>query len=123
MHAKLAPLWDDLKKMGLYDKALIVLTADHGSRIFLTVPTDMTRGRLTRADFVDTYGAFLAVKKNVAEIGQGKIERAPTPLLRVIGETFEMLSPEEARDPSFEKVYLQKAADRTSFEETSMPDY
>ncbi len=122
LHKKLAGLFEAMKEAGVYDRATIVLMADHGSRIFLTVPTEQNRGRLTARDFIDGYSAFLAVKKgdfsSPLKTGTG-ISETKIPLIKVIGEFFETL-PEASE--SLYQVYLQ-TDDPSFFASADMPDF
>ena len=122
-HRKLGDLFESLRQEGIYEGSAIVITADHGSRIFLTVPTEANRDRLTPSDWTSAYSAFLAIKTEGATDGQGSVNREPTPLMKVIGEFFGLLSGDDLDRPDLFKVYLQKDDDLTSFFEADPPNF
>jgi len=125
LHKKLAGLFGFMKELGIYDTSTIILTSDHGSRIFLTVPTEKNRSRLTRQDMIDAYSAFLTIKNggyNTAfPINQGLNVEAQTALVKVIGEFFGLLPEDNLKKEGFEKVYFQ-TADPSAFAAADMPD-
>lgn len=121
-HRKLGDLFEALRHQGIYEGSAIVITADHGARIFLTVPTEANRGRLTSSDWTSAYSAFLAVKPGGVTDGQGIVNREQTPLVKVIGEFFGLLSGSDLNRPDLSKVYLQKDDDPSSFFEADPPN-
>ncbi len=78
-----------------------VILSDHGSRISLNAMHGDTADRLTTQDYVDTYSAFVAVKKN----GAGIVDKQQT-VLRIVAEIFSLESPQRLQDMEFSKIYL-----------------
>ncbi len=55
-------LFERMRKLGLYDKAIIVLHGDHGSAISLHSPSNLNRDQLTPEDYRDTFSPLCAIK-------------------------------------------------------------
>ena len=114
-----------MKENGSYASASILLPADPGSRIFLTVPSEKNRQRLTPQDRVDAYSAFLAIKNGGYDtrlpVNEGRREFVQVPLIKVIDDFLGLLSEEQLKDAALEKIYLQ-ADDASLFSEDRMPD-
>jgi hypothetical protein len=56
-------LFDQMRKLGLYDEATIVVHGDHGSRISLHSPSYLNRDNLTPEDYRDVYSVLFAIKQ------------------------------------------------------------
>jgi len=59
---ELGRLFDRMRKLGLYDDAIIVVHGDHGSRITLHSPSIRNRDKLTPEDYRDFYSTLFAIK-------------------------------------------------------------
>lgn len=59
---KLATLFDAMKAAGSYEKAIILIHGDHGSRIALIDPTAENLSRLTPDDHIDSFSTLFAAK-------------------------------------------------------------
>ena len=53
---------DSLRKANIYDKAIIIVQGDHGSRIAIHKPFLENKKELTQQDFKDYYETLFAVK-------------------------------------------------------------
>ena len=56
-------LFEQMRKLGLYDEATIVVHGDHGSRISLHSPSYLNRDNLTPEDYRDIYSVLFAIKQ------------------------------------------------------------
>ncbi len=78
-------LFDDLKGLGVYDDATIIVHGDHGSRLaqrpYITARPD----ELTEQDMIDHYATLLAIKEPGLAPGA---DDTPQALQHVFAETF-----------------------------------
>jgi hypothetical protein len=58
----LTKLFDAMKAAGSYEKAIILIHGDHGSRIGLIDPTAENISRLTPGDYIDSFSTLFAAK-------------------------------------------------------------
>jgi len=72
---QLTAVFDVMKKAGIYDKAIIIVNGDHGSRIVIHPTTVEERGQLTSQDLHDAYQTLFAVKlpKRIAKIDHSQL--------------------------------------------------
>ncbi len=61
-HKIVGEIFQHLKDIGLFDKAIIVIHGDHGSRLPLIAPEATLKEPVSVADLVDSYSTFFAVK-------------------------------------------------------------
>jgi hypothetical protein len=55
-------MFDRWRQTGLYDRMLIVIQGDHGSRIWLHPPIAANRDILLSSDYADSFSTLFAVK-------------------------------------------------------------
>jgi len=102
--ALLDRLFESMKKSGLWNKAIIIVHGDHGSRIMRNVPVTLNAERLTRSDFNDSFSTLFAVRLPGE---QGGIVSGPRSLQQLLGEALGL--PVESSPP---KVYLRADEER-----------
>lgn len=91
-----------VRESGQFDRAVIIVHGDHGSRIVRTVPRTTSTHQLVDDDFRDSYSAFFAVKTPASA---GLVYSLPASLQRLLARVWEipMASSNE------ERVYLMPA--------------
>jgi hypothetical protein len=55
-------MFDRWRQTGLYDRMLIIVQGDHGSRIWLHPPIAANKDRLVPSDYTDAFSTLFAVK-------------------------------------------------------------
>lgn len=106
----MAQFFQQLKNMGIYQDAMIVVHSDHGSRIMVNGPFKDNQNRLTKQDFNDGFSTLFAIKAPGYEPGLSQKQLAADYLLarfveRITGEglplkereSYVFLSPKEAK--------------------------
>ncbi len=106
----MAILFQQMKKLGIYDDTTIVIHSDHGSRIMLNGPFEVNQDKLTLQDFNDGFSALFAIKSPNYKPGVSQKQLAVDYLLarfveRLTGnalplkerESYIFLSPQEAK--------------------------
>ena len=78
---KLTTLFDAMKAAGSYEKAIILIHGDHGSRIALIDPTAENLSRLTPDDHIDSFSTLFAAK--VPGLAPG-IEAGASPISAIL---------------------------------------
>jgi hypothetical protein len=58
---ELAKLFEQMKALGIFDDALIIVHGDHGSRIAINSPSSKNRKLLSDNDFRDNYSTLMAI--------------------------------------------------------------
>jgi hypothetical protein len=97
-------LFESMKETGLWNKAIIIVHGDHGSRIMRNVPVTGNAERLTRSDFNDSFSTLFAVRMPG---GQGGSVSGPRSLQQLLGEALGV--PVESFPP---RVYLRADEER-----------
>jgi hypothetical protein len=92
-------LFNALKSAGVWDRAIVVVHGDHGSRIVRTFPWADNAARLTRADFNDAFSTLFAVRR--PGVDPGEIAGA-RPLQALLAEALDI-----PLKPLAAKVYLR----------------
>lgn len=69
LQSRLDAMFQILKDKGLWEKAVVIIHGDHGSRISLWPAAPPMKDELSETDFVDTYSTLFAVKGS--KIGGG----------------------------------------------------
>jgi Sulfatase len=104
-------LFTELKELGVYDEATIVIHGDHGSRIgegpFIT-PTPQI---LTAEDRLDHFSTLLAIKAPGVTLG---IHEEPVVLQQIFAQTF--LGGSLPTSPAPGKVFVRTSTDGESFD-------
>jgi hypothetical protein len=62
LYRKLAAIFEEWKRAGIFDRLKIIMHGDHGSRIYLHEPTAANRSKLLVSDYADAFSTLLAVK-------------------------------------------------------------
>ncbi|MCP4330700.1 MAG: DUF229 domain-containing protein [Alphaproteobacteria bacterium] len=62
LHSMLGTLFDEMRERNIFDKSVIIIHGDHGSRINLIEPTASHIRALSPQDFVDGFSTILAIK-------------------------------------------------------------
>jgi hypothetical protein len=93
-HSRIARLFDDLKALGIYDQATIIVHGDHGSRLGERHYKAEFPADLSERDLLDHFSTLLAIK--APGIAPG-VREEPVALQRFFAETF--FGRQEAGDP------------------------
>ena len=67
IRARLQDMFDRWRQTGVYDRMLIIIQGDHGSRIWLHNPIAANKDRLVPSDYTDGFSTLFAVKAPVLE--------------------------------------------------------
>ena len=62
IRARLQEMFDRWRQTGVYDRMLIIIQGDHGSRIWLHTPIAANKDRLVPSDYTDAFSTLFAVK-------------------------------------------------------------
>ena len=62
IRVRLQDMFDRWRQIGVYDRMLIVIQGDHGSRIWLHTPIAANKDRLVPSDYTDGFSTLFAVK-------------------------------------------------------------
>jgi hypothetical protein len=69
IRARLQQMFDRWRQTGVYDRMLIIIQGDHGSRIWLHMPIAANKDRLLPSDYTDAFSTLFAVKAPGLEAG------------------------------------------------------
>jgi len=100
---KLAVLFDAMKAAGTFEKAIIVVHGDHGSRITLADPTAENMSRLTPDDYIDDFSTLFAAKMPGLAPG---VEAGASPISATLPYMFDLTGP--AKLSAQPEAYLAK---------------
>lgn len=75
-HRALEKLFTDMKALGIFDGALIIVHGDHGSRIAINSPMLENKDLLTDTDLKDNYSTLMAVHAQGLEAGYSLEKRS-----------------------------------------------
>ena len=89
LYRKLDAMFQAWQKAAIFDRLVIVVQSDHGSKIYQRSPTVKNQHKLSRADYIDEFSTLFAVKgprhppgydRRVAAIEQllGEVVGGPT---------------------------------------------
>jgi hypothetical protein len=62
LYKKLGEMFERWQQAGVFDRAIIILHGDHGSRIFLHRPDAANIGAMASSDYADAFSTLLAIK-------------------------------------------------------------
>jgi hypothetical protein len=94
-------LFAAIRESGQWERAIIVIHGDHGSRIVRRRLTEANLNRLAEDDYRDAYSAFFAVKRGSST---GRLISQPLPLQTLLAEVWNLPVPQ----PDLHHVYLDK---------------
>ncbi len=111
-------LFAELKSLGIYDEATIIVHGDHGSRIGERPYISAMPESLTEQDMIDHYATLLAIK--APGIAPG-LRETPQALQRVFADTF--LGGARPTSPKPGEVFLRRDdADHFNTLKLTFPD-
>jgi hypothetical protein len=87
----------------MWDRSIIVIHGDHGSRIAKNRTDVLNREILTAEDYRDTYSTFFVYKKAMST--KGDVDSTPASLRKLLASTFAI--PATVADD--QRVYLSRA--------------
>lgn len=93
-----------IRASGQWERAIIVIHGDHGSRIVRHRLTEDNLNRLTDDDYRDAYSAFFVARKGASG---GMLETQPLPLQTLLSGVWGV----PAEQPLSRRVYLQPRSD------------
>ena len=94
-------LFDAIRESGQWERCVIVIHGDHGSRIVRRRLTEENLQRLTEDDYRDAYSAFFAVRNADTS---GRLIARPLPLQALLADAWNL----PVQLPDSNHVYLQK---------------
>jgi Sulfatase len=103
-------LFSELKSLGIYDEATIIIHGDHGSRLAAWRYVSSKPERFSERDKIDDYSTLLAIK--APGIAPG-IYDEPVALQQIFAQTF--LGGAGAASPRPGEVFVRKSEDSDSF--------
>jgi hypothetical protein len=110
---ELAKLFEQMKALGIFDDALIIVHGDHGSRIAINSPSFENRESLSDNDLRDNYSTLMAIHTREFE-GRYSGER------RSIQSLFADLIMENSASDETADVYLRRGRDEAERHSMSM---
>ena len=103
-----------MKRTGIWDKAILIVHGDHGSRIVRNYPEAANAKNLQASDFVDSFSTHFALKMDGVEAG---IDNRFVPLQTVFIEIWGEPSPEDCP----QNVFLPDEGNPGTFQPALMP--
>jgi len=94
-------LFDAIRESGQWERCIVVIHGDHGSRIVRRRLTEENLQRLTEDDYRDAYSTFFAVKNADSS---GRLITQPLPLQALLADAWNL----PVRLPDSNHVYLEK---------------
>ncbi|GEM_PF-2807757 len=110
LYEELNQLFEQARRLGIYEESSFVLISDHGSRISLNLMDANHASQLTPQDYTDMFASFVAVKKGAYNPSfykdRGPLIEDELPTVKIIGEFFSLALESDLSRPELTKVYL-----------------